>query len=80
MVGARQSEIPYILFSGNHTAIESWRKKESLRITKECRPDLFSEYKLTKSDLKLLKEIEENDNNPKWYQEAIENANKFMKK
>ena len=73
-------EIPDILFSGNHTAIDKWRRKESLRLTKECRPDLFNEYKLTKSDLKLLKEIEEGNDFPKWHQQAIENANKFMKK
>jgi len=33
--------VPEILLSGNHTAIEEWRKKEALKKTKERRPDLF---------------------------------------
>lgn len=70
--------IPDILFSGNHQAIEKWRRKESLRITKERRSDLFSKISLSKSDIKLLKEIE--DGIPgKWETSAIEKGKKFMK-
>ena len=36
-----EDKIPDILFSGNHTAIEKWRKKESLKLTKKYRPDLL---------------------------------------
>lgn len=73
------SYVPDILYSGNHTAIEKWRKKESLRITKNKRPDLFDKYQLTKSDLKLLKEIDEGTT-PKWEIDAIEKGKKFIKK
>ena len=71
--------IPDILYSGNHEAIAKWRKKESLRITKDRRPDLFKLYPLTKQDLKLLKEIEEGTIG-KWETNALEKGKKFIKK
>lgn len=71
--------IPDILYSGNHEAITKWRKKESLRITKERRPDLFLKYPLSKQDLKLLKEIEDGIIG-KWETSALEKGKKFLKK
>lgn len=35
--------VPEVLLSGNHAEIREWRRKESLRITAERRPDLLSE-------------------------------------
>ena len=70
--------IPDILYSGNHQAIEKWRKKESLRLTKKYRPDLLTNYKFNKEELKLLKELE-TDETPKWEKDAIEKGKKFMK-
>lgn len=71
-------KIPDILYSGNHTAINKWRQKQSLKLTKENRPDLFEKYKLTKEDQKLLKELE-NDESPDWEKKAIEKGHKFIK-
>lgn len=71
--------IPDILYSGNHEAISKWRQKESLRITKERRPDLFSKYHLSNQDLKLLQEIEEGIIG-KWELSALEKGKKFLKK
>lgn len=34
-------KVPDILLSGNHVNIEKWRKKKSLDLTKERKPDLF---------------------------------------
>ena len=34
-------EVPDVLLSGNHKNIEKWRNDESIRITKERRPDLY---------------------------------------
>lgn len=34
-------EVPPVLLSGNHRVIAEWRKKESLRVTRKRRPDLF---------------------------------------
>lgn len=71
--------IPDILFSGNHTAIAKWRHLQSLLLTKKYRPDLFAEYPLSKQDLKLLRENQEDDV-PPWHQDAIEKGHKFIKK
>lgn len=71
-------KVPDILYSGNHTAIEKYRRKESLRLTKKYRPDLFERIELSKQDKKLLKEIEDGEENPKWMSDAIEKGKKFM--
>lgn len=71
-------EVPDILFTGNHEAVRKYRLKESLKITKELRSDLLKDRKFTKEELKLLKEIEENNDEPKWYKEALDKAKKFM--
>jgi len=36
----RGLNVPEVLLSGNHSEIEKWKHKESLRITKKLRPDL----------------------------------------
>jgi tRNA (guanine37-N1)-methyltransferase len=36
-------EIPPVLTSGNHAAIEKWRNAEALKLTRERRPDLLPE-------------------------------------
>lgn len=50
-------EVPDVLLSGDHAKIERWRRKQSLKITMERRPDLLSQKELTKEDAKLLQEI-----------------------
>ena len=42
-------KIPDILFSGNHTAINKWRRKQSLVLTRKLRPDLFNKMELSKN-------------------------------
>ena len=71
-------KIPDILYSGNHTAIDKWRKKQSLKLTKEHRPDLFNNYELSKEEKKLLNELD-SDEQPKWEIDAIEKGKKFIK-
>lgn len=39
----RDWKAPDVLLSGNHAKIEAWRHEESLKRTKEIRPDLLSE-------------------------------------
>lgn len=72
-------KVPDILYSGNHQAIEKWRKKESLKLTKTFREDLFNNYKLSKQDKKLLDEINEGNENPDWLIKALEKGHKFIK-
>lgn len=50
--------VPDVLLSGNHADIATWRRKESLRITLERRPDLLRSAPLDKKDQKWLKEME----------------------
>jgi tRNA (guanine37-N1)-methyltransferase len=52
--------VPDVLLSGNHAEIAKWRRKESLRRTKQRRPDLFAKLDLSdKLDAKLVRELEE---------------------
>lgn len=50
--------VPEVLLSGHHKNIELYRLKESLRRTKIFRPDLIKERALSDLEIKLLKEIE----------------------
>ena len=72
-------KVPDILYSGNHQAIEKWRKKESLRLTRVFRPDLFQKYTLSKQEKKLLDEIVQGNENPDWLIKALEKGHKFIK-
>ncbi len=53
-------KVPKILLSGNHKKIEKWRKKQSLLRTLIRRPEIFISKKITKKEICLLKEIEDN--------------------
>ncbi len=70
-------KIPDILYSGNHQAIDKWRKKKSLLLTKEHRPDLFEKHILTKQEKKLLQE--DDKEKASWELAAIEKSKKFIK-
>ncbi|NQZ57561.1 MAG: tRNA (guanosine(37)-N1)-methyltransferase TrmD [Lentisphaeraceae bacterium] len=39
----RDMEVPEVLLSGNHKKIEHWRHEQSLKLTKQKRPDLVEE-------------------------------------
>lgn len=52
--------VPDVLLSGNHALIARWRRKESLRKTRQRRPDLFAQLDLSsKQDKKILQELDE---------------------
>lgn len=70
-------KVPAILYSGNHGAIAKWRRKQSLLLTRELRPDLFDKLTLSKADRKLLEEADSGIT-PKWELDAIEKGKKFM--
>ena len=55
-------EVPEVLFNGNHELIHLWQYENSLRLTKERRPDLFEAYLqnhkvLTKKEKKILDKV-----------------------
>ncbi len=53
--------VPEVLLNGNHAVIARWRRRESLRRTRNRRPDLLAALTLDKADQKLLNEIEETE-------------------
>jgi tRNA (guanine37-N1)-methyltransferase len=50
----RGARVPEILLSGDHRRIERWRRRESLRATRERRPDLWARLTLSEDDLRLV--------------------------
>ena len=58
----RGMDVPEVLLNGNHKLIHLWKLEQSLKLTKEVRPDLFDEYvkscdNLTKDEQKVLEKI-----------------------
>jgi len=51
--------VPDVLLSGNHAAIELWRKKQALGQTWLKRPDLLKQIRLTDDDKHLLAEFQQ---------------------
>lgn len=52
--------VPDVLLSGNHAHIARWRRKESIRKTRQRRPDLFAKLDLSsKQDKKIMQELDE---------------------
>lgn len=53
----RGMSVPDILRSGDHKAIERWRRNEALRRTFERRPDLLNHAELSKEDLRFIEDL-----------------------
>jgi tRNA (guanine37-N1)-methyltransferase len=58
----RDMEVPEVLVNGNHKMISLWQFEQSLRLTKERRPDLFEAYikkvdHLTRDQRKIMEKI-----------------------
>ena len=69
-------KVPDILYTGNHEAIAKYRQKQSLKLTRELRKDLFDKYELKKEDRRLLEELDQGIDSPRWLTEAIEKSKK----
>ena len=54
--------VPEVLLSGHHANIDRWRRNQSLKRTKERRPDLLDRADLTKEDMKYLKTLAPDSN------------------
>jgi tRNA (guanine37-N1)-methyltransferase len=50
-------KVPEVLLSGDHQAIERWRRQEALRRTWERRPDLLPKARLSEADHQILEEL-----------------------
>lgn len=53
----RGIKVPEVLFSGDHSRIESWRLKKSLEKTWLFRPDLLESRTVSREEKKILEEI-----------------------
>jgi len=51
-------DVPAVLVSGDHGAVRRWRLRESLRRTRDRRPDLLSERAMSAEERRLLEELE----------------------
>lgn len=51
-------EVPPVLVSGDHAAIERWRRREALRATRAKRPDLLVGVELDADERRWLAEVE----------------------
>ncbi len=53
-------QVPEVLLSGHHKNIDKWRRKQSLKMTLNKRPDLLEKIELSDEDKKVLEEIKNN--------------------
>lgn len=60
----RGMEVPPVLLSGDHGAVDRWRRQESLRRTWELRPDLLSAAELSADDRDYLDILERSTQEP----------------
>jgi len=54
-------EVPAVLLSGDHEAIEVWRQQQALLATLRRRPDLLARAELTPEQRKLLEERQDHE-------------------
>lgn len=50
-------EVPEVLLSGDHSKIAKWRRKQSLSLTYEQRPELLYNARLDEKDIKYLRSL-----------------------
>jgi tRNA (guanine37-N1)-methyltransferase len=57
-------EVPPILVSGDHGAVRTWRLRESLRRTRDRRPDLLDGRQLSREESALLQDLDGPSDDP----------------
>lgn len=73
------AQVPLILYSGNHKAIEKWRRKQSLYLTYTLRPDLYQKILKDAGDDRLLAEAIQGLE-AQWEKDVIAKSKKFTDK
>jgi tRNA (guanine37-N1)-methyltransferase len=61
----RGLRVPDVIISGDHAAVEAWRRREALRRTQDRRPDLIARHPLTPAETRLIAAETEPDKGPK---------------
>ncbi len=62
----RGYKVPDVLLSGNHGAIEKWKRRQSIGITNRLRPDILEKAELTAEEMafiEILKNLKIEDSN-----------------
>ncbi len=54
--------VPEVLLSGHHERIARWERRDALKKTFQCRPDLLETAELTGEDMTFLKTLQRNGN------------------
>jgi len=57
----RGMPVPVVLLSGDHAAIDAWRRREAIRRTWQRRPDLLLNAELSETERWFLAELAESD-------------------
>jgi len=55
--------VPEILLSGDHQKVDEWRRKESIKVTYERRPELLNNTVLSKKEKIFLEGLKKDQNN-----------------
>lgn len=53
----RGHRVPEVLLSGNHAAIENWKRRQSLRLTLERRPEILENADLSAEDIAYVEAL-----------------------
>ena len=53
----RGLDVPEVLLSGNHAAIDAWRRQQSLERTARLRPDLLPQANITPEEAAYLEKL-----------------------
>ena len=53
----RGKEVPKVLLSGHHKNISDWRRMQSIKRTKEKRPDMYKLAEISEADMKKFNEF-----------------------
>ncbi|GEM89006.1 tRNA (guanine37-N1)-methyltransferase [Oceanithermus desulfurans] len=60
----RGLKVPEVLTSGHHGKVAEWRRREALKRTLERRPDLLAHARLNPEDLRLLAQLDADEDAP----------------
>ena len=63
-------KVPEVLLSGNHAAINRWRRNQALARTFQRRPDMLARFELNQADRDFLKTLSAEQNHPSAGEEA----------
>ena len=78
----RGIEAPPVLTSGDHAKVELWRREQSLKRTREVRPELIAAAELTEADRFMLdaRDVVTELDVPGWKPDAEKNMRRALKK